>query len=1295
MNRIAYFFIIILLGASVSAFAQHPEFSTNLSSPQITSFAEDPDGHLWIGTSHGLNRFNGSSFMVYYAEENRQSIDNDHILALMQDNGGNLWIGTESGIRVFRHGKADWSKWSESVYNPVTALIDYNDSSLFAVDKRGIAKFKKENLDYEGGYYSSGISFLDKVTLSADNNLWFAYELHDSTFVSAINGEMERIFHAFLGRNNVVSAIGASSDGTIAVATEKGMHLFRGTEEVPVPHGLHELTHGKKVHFIVPRLSGMLVGIQGAGLFHYEPSFDEWGQILSNSITLEGTDYKCFLDSKDNIWLSDGRNGLKMYPESQQYSFLTVGLPTQRVSHLRFDADGFLWARIGETLTCLDPKTGTVLWENRNYSLSDFVLQKNGHELLASFQNTIVRYTLDNGFAIRKSVNSMDEQLFSIGSDREGAIWYTPSSGIRKVVPGGKAETVQAPDFSNYIYQSPESGRLFLFTFARGIYEILPDGSFFHFPHVDVTEDPETNASYISRKDIANVSTLHVGKSGEVWFGTYNNGLYRYDPSTAAVEHFGAEEGLSDRNIRSITQDREGNLWCSTTSHIVRLDVREKTFAVLHDLHYTGDHTYDLMSATTGPDGKIYFGGAGHITVIDPQRWHPRETVIPLFFESVSVSGEPFSTDVPLLDLDYRQNTLAFRFAGLDFESGNLLNYSWKLEGFDRDWQYGARDILASYSYLPAGKYTFRARVREQNGQWSSQELVLPVTIHPAPWASPWAKALFLLIAIGILGTGIWFVIRLRTQQERLKLAQQQEALKQEHIDFITNISHEYRTPLSMIYAPAKELASGALEGRQQELADTIVRNAERLKNLSEQTLTNPAAKEEADKLHVKETNLTELVSELLGNFRFSALEKGIGLNLEAPEETVCLADAEKVRKILSNLISNAVKYTPGDGHVTVSLSLEGGHARFTVKDDGEGIPEEKRALIFNRFERLGAEKKAVVGSGIGLNYAATLASLHKGSLSYEPASPKGSVFILDIPVTRDSYSPEEIVEGDYLRGAAHSPAYSGITPNQEEKDSSVLIVEDTADIRNYLSSLLAPHYNIVLAQDGLEAEDSLKTGLPDLVLSDVIMPGKNGFELCGDIKENPDWSHLPVVLLTAKADAESSVQGLRIGADAYVPKPFDPQYLLAVIDSQLRNRRILQQRVLNLTSTTLKEEPEKAEEAQLSPRDRFILDKIHTIVDKNLGNDQFGVEDLAGALGISYSSLYAKMKALTGKTPLFYINNYRMNRAKELLESRMYTVSEVAFKVGSLSPNTFSRDFKKHFGFTPTSVSKGKPSQP
>ncbi|MBQ8069361.1 MAG: response regulator [Bacteroidales bacterium] len=1279
-------FLTAALAAIVPLLAQTPEFATSLSSPQVTSFAEDSRGFIWIGTNNGLNRFNGSTYSVYHSGKGLDALDIDNILDVMEDSDGNLWLGTECGIRVLRNGVQDRSKWSEAVINPVCRILDADDSTIVAMGKNGFARFRKSDLLYVGGYNENGLPFVTAITKTIDNHIWTAFSRSDSTFVITLDNTLRLRTRHYLGRNVAVNAIRGMSDGSVMVSTDSGLRRFLGKDEISVQPDLERVVNGKKVLFTLPFRGNILFGIKDEGLFHFD---GESVRKIVPQETLKSDKYTVFVDSRDYIWLSDGMDGFKVYSPHLGYETLTVSTKKETISNPVTDRDGNLWMNCGGFLRCISPADGHSLYEG-DRKVYGLALDSSSGRLAVAYDMEVTVYSVSEGRLSPLGSYGSQRLISGLGFDNEGSLWFSSVSAITTVKKNGEIshpEGIENIGLLNYIESDPHSGRIFMHTISRGVYELFPDGTFSHFQHIEITDNSIQDQANMREDDIANISCLHVDKDGSIWFGTYSHGLLHYDLSTGKTEVLSEEEGLPIGNIRSITEDRNGDIWFSTTSHIYRYSRKEKTFTSFHDRNFDNGGSYDPGSVTEGTDGKLYFGGNGLLTVVDPEVEITTGGSIPIYIEYLGINGEAKSTDFDHITLSHRQNNISLRFASPVYEPGALLTYSWMLEGFDNDWNYGTQGREVIYDYIPAGKYTFKARVRQQSGEWSPEEISIPVTIKPSIWGSALARVLYLLALIGIISAIITVVTSFRTQKERAILAERREGMKQEQVDFVTNISHEFRTPLSMIFAPAKELSKMELPYEAKSMVGTILRNADRLKSLSGQILDSNSSPDKKEHLEIRHGNLAATVRAMTENFRFASLEKGLTLSISAPESLPGWFDREKIGKIVTNLLSNAIKYTPEGRSIDVIVRQEGDKALVSVSDDGIGIAEDKRDRIFERFDRLGAEEGTIPGSGIGLSYSHSLALLHKGSLTYLPKHPDGSVFTLSIPLDKASYDGEIIVRGEE-EDALQDIQF--LTPESDgSKNGTILVVEDSEDIRLFIRNLLAPSYRVVMAADGLEAKDSLKLGLPDLVISDIMMPGMNGYELCREIKGNSEWSHIPVVLLTAKADAASSIEGLKSGADAYIPKPFDPDYLKAAVESIIRNRRILQNRILNMTKESVKAEPEKTDEVQLSPKDKVLMEKLLDLMEKNMATESFGAEEMASALEMSYSSLYSKMKALTGKTPLFFINNYRMNRAMELLKTRLYTVSEVAYKIGSLSPNTFSRDFKKHFGVTPSSVMK------
>lgn len=566
-------------------------------------------------------------------------------------------------------------------------------------------------------------------------------------------------------------------------------------------------------------------------------------------------------------------------------------------------------------------------------------------------------------------------------------------------------------------------------------------------------------------------------------------------------------------------------------------------------------------------------------------------------------------------------------------------------------------------------------------------------------WLAPAALIFYLFILPIAISFGYELWQWWKRQKENVLQSDMRHEQQQQHLHFIANISHEIRTPLTLISAPLKELIEhNEMNAHDRELLNVMQRNVVRLNHLAEQILNNNNHDHDDRVLNVTMGDIGTFVETIVSNFRFYVHEKGLSLTFDKQTEGKAgFFDMEKVEKIVSNLMSNAIKYTPEHGEIVVRVIVNENSADIIVKDTGIGITGSKQREMFRRFNRLDVSSISpqVQGFGVGLHYAQCLAFLHRGRIIYEPNIPQGSRFTLSIPYKQDAYAEEveEVVENapeEEIVQPAIAP-----TPTDEHEET-VLFVEDDYEMRSYVTMLLAEDYNVIPACDGEEALEKLKINLPDIVISDVIMQRMDGFKLCRTIKDSPDYGYLPVLLLTAKSDLSNRRHGADCGADAYIGKPFDPYYLKSVIASIIENRRRIQRVILNLTPSTMPQAMETEQEAEqlameqepiMSDRDRAFLASLHALLDDHLSDSELNVNTIAQELGVSYSSLYARVKDLTGQTPQNFVSTYRMNIAKELLQTHNYTVSEVCYKVGASSQSNFSRAFKKQFGMSPSSV--------
>lgn len=571
-----------------------------------------------------------------------------------------------------------------------------------------------------------------------------------------------------------------------------------------------------------------------------------------------------------------------------------------------------------------------------------------------------------------------------------------------------------------------------------------------------------------------------------------------------------------------------------------------------------------------------------------------------------------------------------------------------------------------------------------------------------SPWFAPAAWVFYIFFIPIIISYAVQFWHFWKNREQRMRESEQQHELHEQHLHFVANISHEIRTPLTLISAPLKELvANNQLNAHDRELLGIMQRNVTRLNHLAEQILNSQKQGKDDRVLNETFGDISAFVEGIANNFRFYAHEKGLKLSFDSQTNSAQgYFDMEKVEKIVSNLISNAIKYTPEGGEIVVRILLNGKNADIIVKDTGIGITGAKQREMFRRFNRLDVSvlNPTSKGFGVGLHYAQCLAFLHRGRLNYEPNVPCGSRFTLSIPykepigeVAIEEEESKDLRDSETLE-TSHNQDTLTHNSSIDESLPTILLTEDDYEMRGYIQMLLDEDYNVVIAGDGEEALDKLKLNVPDLVLSDVVMRRMDGFTLCQKIKESPDYGYLPVILITAKSDMDNRKHGIDCGADAYIGKPFDPYYLKSVIASVLENRQRIQRIVRNMTHVddavlANEEEQNPTAEPIISERDREFLSAFHKQLSDRLEDSELNVNILASAMNLSYSSLYARVKELTGQSPQVFINTYRMNIAMELLRTHNYTVSEVCYKIGVTSPTNFARSFKKQFGVVPSSI--------
>ncbi|MCC6463179.1 MAG: response regulator, partial [Saprospiraceae bacterium] len=814
-----------------------------------------------------------------------------------------------------------------------------------------------------------------------------------------------------------------------------------------------------------------------------------------------------------------------------------------------------------------------------------------------------------------------------------------------------------------------------------------------------------------------------VDPGGILWVGTKGGGINRLDVRSGQFRHFTTADGLPDKVIYGILPGNEDpasgrvSLWCSTNRGLVKLSPRPDasagfditTFAAAQGLQDNEFNTQAFYKARGpgGRGGELLFGGVNGLNHFFPEAVQSDTTTPPVFVVGLQVNHQPVSDvgprgeeallPAPLeylreLVLQHDQNNLSFEFSALDFTDPSKNRYRYRLVGLDPDWTEAGTHRFAHFTHLAPGRYTLLVQANNGEGRWQDVAQAIQLRVQPPWWRS---GAAYLLYALLLLGAVWWaYRIQIRRVQLRGQLAfehretERVKAMEQMKTNFFSNVTHEFRTPLTLILEPVRRILAKTQDAEIRENARLVEANSQRLLGLVNQLLD--MAKLENDPEHavgldLRRADFGEMLREVFRSFLPLAEQRDIRLGLKIPEPVPpFLFDQNKTERVLHNLIANALKFTPAGGSVELLLRREDAIAAsaapvvvVAVRDTGIGIPADALEKVFERFYQVdGSSTRAGEGTGIGLALSKELALQMGGGLSVSSEAGKGSEFSLWLPVVEGAAvaAPERETERP-VRG----PVY------REEGRPSVLLIEDNAELRGFIKQCLAPAWDVLEASNGAEGVQKAAELVPDLVISDVMMPLKDGFAVCDELKNGELTAHIPVILLSAKSAMDSKLKGLRSGADDYLAKPFNTDELLARMENLLLLRRRLRERYARAAPAS----PEPAAEF-LTPPDREFLRRFTVTLEQHLPDETIGVDDFAQKMAISRVQLHRKLKALTDRNVSDFVRDYRLDRAMAMLQNREGLVYEVASKVGFGSEKYFSRAFKEKFGVPPSQVSQG-----
>ena len=827
-------------------------------------------------------------------------------------------------------------------------------------------------------------------------------------------------------------------------------------------------------------------------------------------------------------------------------------------------------------------------------------------------------------------------------------------------------------------------------------------GRFTHYKH-----DPHDSTSISSNI----VSSFYEDPKGNIWMGTSAGGLCYFDHQQEKFTTYTNKHGLPDNSLYSILNDNKNNLWLGTGNGLSRFDPVTKTFTnydykdgLQSNVFFAGER--DRGAAFKGKDGTLYFGGNHGFNFFDPLKIKADSTIAPIVITQFKlfdklIKGANESKEIVL---DYDENYFSFEFSSLSFYNPSKNQYAYKLEGFDKDWVYSGSRRYAGYTYVDPGKYTFKVKGTNNDGVWNETGTYIIIKIRPPWWHTWWAYTGYALLAVGMLAGARRAIIQRERLKSNLKLEQLER--EKEHVQlekaqevdkaktaFFTNISHEFRTPLTLIKGPTQNLLEEfSNKPKVREQLEVVQHNADLLLKLINQFLD--LAKLETGNLRIKNTegDLTSFLDVIVNSFASAASYKGIDLIIKQPDIR-CHArfDKDKLEVIVINLIGNALKFTPAHGQVGFSANIEKNSSPgddrliITVSDNGIGIPADQQTKIFERFYQVdqgGAHTE--LGTGIGLALVKELTELMGGQVTLKSELTKGSEFRVVIPLQIIKVL-EQIENLPHLEKTAAVPidrfpmaAENGAAPEKPK----ILVVEDNADLRKFIIVSLGDDYDFLEADNGKLGLEVALTEIPELIVSDLMMPEMDGLTMTAKIKKDFRTSHVPVIILTAKATEEDKLTGLNTGGDDYLTKPFNKSELVIKVRNAITSRVKIREKIrLELLTEAPKLEA-------VSEDEKFLVSVKEAILNR-LADEQLSVESLAMEIGWSRAQFYRKITALTGKSVNDLIQGFRLQKAAQLLEQQWGSVSQVAYEVGFSNPSYFSKCFKEHYGVLPSEYGK------
>jgi ligand-binding sensor domain-containing protein/signal transduction histidine kinase/DNA-binding response OmpR family regulator len=1233
-------------------FKNHPEFK--LKEVSVNAIETDKNGNIWLGTDFNIFKIDTSGNLDGLNPDFKNpalNFEGNYVRNLQFDNKGKLWIGTNEGVFI---------------YNPSDNEIEYFE---LPYEQNMNKEIWEIYLDEEGliwiGTYSSGVFLVDPVskkiqpiqlnpanrrsetvrTISkgAFGEYWIGtrgglYTWSKSRGVTGIYQHDERKPRSL--SNNSILSVFHDNKGETWIGTRRGLNLLAKSKQVfhnftSLPGDNHHLNSSTVFAFWIDKNKNIWIGTEDGGINIYNPETGTYRYMIHNERDVNSISQNCIKafqnDGKNNLWVATFLGGIDV-----------IDLLTGKISHFKHN-----------------PELSGTLSDNRVW---DICMDKNG-ELWIATTGGVDRYLKETNTFKHYPQISGSEQVNWIEIDSNGNIWF---GSINEVI----------------VYNQEENSIVRYLEHSRAMYE---------------------------------------DSKNRIWIATIDRGIALYSAATGPLQYYDESDGLSNNQALCIEEDNENNLWISTSNGLSKLNTEKGYFQNFTSKDGLSNNQFCYGASYKTDTGEILFGTVSGFNIFNPAEVVSLDNDVPIVFSDLKI----FNKSVPVGDdkksvlqknisetdhlvLKFHQNVFTLEFAALNYINSDKNKYTYILEGFNREWNEPSSLRSATYTNLNPGDYTLKIKRVVPGIENDNNILQLKITILPPYWKTKWFLAVIMIVIILLIITIVQFTLNREKIKHELVLerinARKLHELDMLKLKFFTNISHEIRTPLTLILGPLDKLINREISNEEmKENLQLMQRNAKNLDKLISQLLDFRKLQSGNLKLNLTEADIVDFIRTIVSSFTEFAVEKGITLKFITLKKGLnAVFDADKIEKILNNLISNSFKFTGQGGTIAVNLSLvfdtddndfnetdkEKQFIEIAVKDSGKGIEANNLNRIFQRFFQSDNEDENS-GFGIGLALVKELVDIHNGNIFVTSKPGKGSKFTIRIPYyssllekpseTEPGKMEKEQVKAELLEEFAGEP-------NQLNLYSKImLIVEDNADVRKFIAGHFSGTYKIVEAKNGEEGWEKAVEMIPDIIISDVLMPVTDGYELCKLIKNDERTSHIPVLLLTALHSKEHELKGLTTGADDYITKPFDLSVLQAKVENVLSIRESLKQKFTGIVVL----EPKNV--VISSPDERF-LQKAIEVIENNISDCDLDIESFSLKVGVSRMQLYRKLHALTDMTVKEFIRHIRLKRAAQMLVQDKMNVSEVAYEVGFKDLSHFRKCFRREYGMSASEfVAKSK----